>query len=28
MAHLAFYSGWPKTISAITVAKELFSKQK
>ncbi|WP_282937328.1 carboxymuconolactone decarboxylase family protein [Paenibacillus sp. RC67] len=26
MTHLAFYAGWPKAMSAITVAKELFSK--
>lgn len=28
MTHLAFYAGWPKAMSAITVAKELFSKEK
>jgi 4-carboxymuconolactone decarboxylase len=27
ITHLAFYSGWPKAISAITVAKEVFKKQ-
>jgi len=26
MTHLAFYSGWPNAISAIMIAKELFSK--
>jgi 4-carboxymuconolactone decarboxylase len=26
ITHLAFYSGWPKSMSAITVAKELFKK--
>ncbi|MCY8034310.1 carboxymuconolactone decarboxylase family protein [Bacillus sonorensis] len=26
--HLAFYAGWPKAMSAIMVAKELFSKEK
>ncbi|BCG57102.1 carboxymuconolactone decarboxylase family protein [Paenibacillus sp. URB8-2] len=26
--HLAFYAGWPKAMSAIMVAKELFSKVK
>ncbi len=26
MTHLAFYSGWPRAISAITVAKEVFKK--
>lgn len=25
ITHLAFYAGWPKTMSAITVAKEVFS---
>ncbi|NQD86876.1 carboxymuconolactone decarboxylase family protein [Paenarthrobacter sp. CM16] len=24
--HLAFYAGWPKAMSAITVAKEVFAK--
>jgi 4-carboxymuconolactone decarboxylase len=28
ITHLAFYSGWPNAMSAIMVAKELFSKQK
>lgn len=28
MTHLAFYAGWPKAMSAITVAKEVFSKEK
>jgi 4-carboxymuconolactone decarboxylase len=28
ITHLAFYAGWPKAMSAITVAKELFSKEK
>ncbi|WP_397251847.1 hypothetical protein [Peribacillus simplex] len=28
MTHLAFYAGWPKAMSAITVAKESFSKEK
>ena len=23
--HLAFYAGWPKAMSAITVAKEVFN---
>src|SRR2546428_12129487 len=27
ITHLAFYSGWPKAMSAITVAKEIFKKQ-
>src|SRR6266478_4568836 len=27
ITHLAFYSGWPKAMSAITVAKEIFRKQ-
>src|SRR6266550_7951057 len=27
ITHLAFYSGWPKAMSAITVAKEVFKKQ-
>lgn len=26
ITHLAFYSGWPNAMSAIAVAKELFSK--
>ena len=26
ITHLAFYSGWPKSMSAIMVAKELFKK--
>ena len=26
ITHLAFYCGWPSAISAITIAKELFSK--
>jgi 4-carboxymuconolactone decarboxylase len=26
MTHLAFYAGWPRAISAITVAKEVFKK--
>lgn len=26
ITHLAFYAGWPSAISAIMVAKELFSK--
>src|SRR5271157_5787654 len=25
ITHLAFYSGWPSSMSAITIAKELFS---
>lgn len=28
MTHLAFYAGWPKAMSAITVAKQIFSKEK
>lgn len=28
ITHLAFYAGWPKAMSAIMVAKELFSKGK
>ncbi|CAH0260537.1 hypothetical protein SRABI96_03412 [Peribacillus sp. Bi96] len=28
ITHLAFYAGWPKAMSAITVAKELFSEEK
>jgi 4-carboxymuconolactone decarboxylase len=27
ITHLAFYSGWPNSMSAIMVAKELFSKK-
>jgi 4-carboxymuconolactone decarboxylase len=27
ITHLAFYSGWPRAMSAITVAKEVFRKQ-
>ena len=27
ITHLAFYCGWPKAMSAITVAKEVFKKQ-
>jgi 4-carboxymuconolactone decarboxylase len=27
ITHLAFYSGWPRAMSAITVAKEIFSKK-
>ena len=26
ITHLAFYSGWPNAMNAITVAKELFAK--
>src|SRR5205809_6956618 len=26
ITHLAFYSGWPKAMSAITVAREIFKK--
>jgi 4-carboxymuconolactone decarboxylase len=26
MTHLAFYSGWPNAMSAIMIAKEVFSK--
>ena len=26
ITHLAFYSGWPNAMTAITVAKEVFSK--
>jgi 4-carboxymuconolactone decarboxylase len=26
ITHLAFYSGWPTAVNAITVAKEVFSK--
>ncbi|BBH19240.1 4-carboxymuconolactone decarboxylase [Paenibacillus baekrokdamisoli] len=28
MTHLAFYAGWPKAMTALTVAKEIFSKEK
>ncbi|MGC6588833.1 carboxymuconolactone decarboxylase family protein [Paenibacillus sp. Dod16] len=28
MIHLAFYAGWPKAMSAIMVAKEVFAKEK
>ena len=28
ITHLAFYAGWPSAMSAIMVAKELFSKAK
>jgi 4-carboxymuconolactone decarboxylase len=28
ITHLAFYAGWPKAMSAIRVAKELFEKEK
>jgi 4-carboxymuconolactone decarboxylase len=28
ITHLAFYSGWPNAMSAIMIAKELFSKEK
>lgn len=28
ITHLAFYASWPKAMSAIMVAKELFSKEK
>ena len=27
MTHLAFYTGWPRAISAILVAKEVFNEQ-
>ena len=27
ITHLAFYSGWPKAMSAITVAREVIKKQ-
>jgi 4-carboxymuconolactone decarboxylase len=27
MTHLAFYTGWPRAISAILVAKEVFKKE-
>lgn len=26
ITHLAFYAGWPSAISAITIAKEIFTK--
>ncbi len=26
ITHLAFYSGWPNAVSAMTIAKEIFSK--
>lgn len=26
ITHLAFYSGWPNAMSAITIAKEIFAK--
>lgn len=26
ITHLAFYSGWPSAVSAMTIAKEIFSK--
>jgi len=28
ITHLAFYSGWPDAMTAIMIAKELFSKEK
>jgi 4-carboxymuconolactone decarboxylase len=28
VVHLAFYSGWPRTMSAITVAKRLFEAER
>jgi 4-carboxymuconolactone decarboxylase len=28
ITHLAFYSGWPNSMNAVMVAKELFSKPK
>ena len=28
MTHLAFYAGWPKAMSAMMVAKEVFAKDK
>jgi 4-carboxymuconolactone decarboxylase len=28
ITHLAFYSGWPNAMSAITVAKELLAESK
>jgi 4-carboxymuconolactone decarboxylase len=27
ITHLAFYCGWPRAMSAITIAKEVFKKQ-
>jgi len=27
ITHLAFYAGWPSAMTAITIAKEVFSKQ-
>ena len=27
ITHLAFYSGWPNAITAITVAKDVFEKR-
>jgi 4-carboxymuconolactone decarboxylase len=27
ITHLAFYAGWPNAMSAISIAKELFSKR-
>ena len=27
ITHLAFYSGWPNAMNAITIAKEIFSKE-
>jgi 4-carboxymuconolactone decarboxylase len=26
ITHLAFYAGWPNAMTAVTVAKEVFSK--
>lgn len=26
ITHLAFYAGWPNAVSAVTIAKEVFSK--
>jgi 4-carboxymuconolactone decarboxylase len=26
ITHLAFYSGWPNAMTALTIAKELFAK--
>jgi 4-carboxymuconolactone decarboxylase len=26
ITHLAFYAGWPSAVTAVTVAKEIFSK--
>lgn len=28
ITHLAFYSGWPNAVTAMTVAKEIFLKEK